>query len=91
MTLWIVLIILCLLAILFSVWPLWKASHKLSPLVALVIVFTVALAAGMYDNIGSPNAPSGRSGPLQAGRQRGVPAAQNSPATEREPDHRSCL
>ena len=62
MTLWIVLIILCLLAILFSVWPLWKASHKLSPLVALVIVFTVALAAGMYDNIGSPNAPSGRSG-----------------------------
>ena len=61
MTLWIVLIILCLLAILFSVWPLWKASHKLSPLVALVIVFTVALAAGMYDSIGSPNVPSGRS------------------------------
>ena len=62
MTLWIVLIVLCLLAILFSVWPLWKASHRLSPLVALVIVFTVSLAAGMYDTIGSPNVPSGRSG-----------------------------
>lgn len=62
MTLWIVLILLCLLAILFSVWPLWKASHKLSPLVALVIVFTVGLAAGLYDSIGSPNVPSGRSG-----------------------------
>jgi cytochrome c-type biogenesis protein CcmH len=62
MTLWIVLIVLCLLAILFSVWPLWKASHKLSPLVALVIVFTVGLAAGLYDSIGSPNVPSGRSG-----------------------------
>jgi cytochrome c-type biogenesis protein CcmH len=62
MTFWIVLIVLCLLAILFSVWPLWKASHKLSPLVALVIVFTVSLAAGMYDSIGSPNVPSGRSG-----------------------------
>ena len=61
MTFWIILVVLCLLAILFSVWPLWKASHKLSPLVAFVIVFTVALSAGMYDSIGSPNVPSGRS------------------------------
>jgi cytochrome c-type biogenesis protein CcmH len=61
MTFWIILVVLCLLAILFSVWPLWKASHKLSPLVASVIVFTVALSAGMYDSIGSPNVPSGRS------------------------------
>ena len=61
MTFWIILVVLCLAAILFSVWPLWKASHKLSPLVALVIVFTVALSVGMYDSIGSPNVPSGRS------------------------------
>ena len=61
MTFWIILVALCLLAILFSVWPLWKAAHKLSPLVAAVIVFTVALSALMYDRIGSPNVPSGRS------------------------------
>ena len=61
MTFWIILVALCLLAILFSVWPLWKAAHKLSPLVAAVIVFTVALSAIMYDRIGSPNVPSGRS------------------------------
>jgi len=62
MTFWIILVVLCLLAILFSVWPLWKASRKLSPLVAFVIVFTVALSAVMYDSIGSPNVQSGRSG-----------------------------
>ena len=61
MTFWIILVVLCLLAILFSAWPLWKASHKLSPLIASVIVFTVALSAGLYDRIGSPNVPSGRS------------------------------
>ena len=62
MTFWIVIVVLCLLAILFAVWPLWKGSRKLSPLVASVIVFTVALSAGMYDRIGSPGVPSGRSG-----------------------------
>ena len=62
MTFWIILVVLCLLAILFAVWPLWKASHKLSPLVASVIVFTVALSMWMYDSIGSPNVLSGRAG-----------------------------
>ena len=62
MTFWIVIVVLCLLGILFAVWPLWKGSRKLSPLVASVIVFTVALSAGMYDRIGSPGVPSGRSG-----------------------------
>ena len=59
MTFWIILVVLCLLAILFSVWPLWKASHKLSPLVASVIVLTVALSAGMYDSIGKDLRPLG--------------------------------
>lgn len=58
---WIVLVVLCLAAIVFAVWPLWSKSHRLTPLVAAVIVFTVALSAGLYDRIGSPGVPSGRS------------------------------
>jgi len=61
-TLWTVIIILCLLAIVFAVWPLWRESHRLTPLVATVIVFTVALSAGLYDYIGSPGVSSGRGG-----------------------------
>ena len=58
---WIVLVVLCLLAIGFAVWPLWNKTHRLTPLVASVIVFTVAVSAGLYDRIGSPGVPSGRS------------------------------
>ena len=58
---WIVLVILCLLAIVFAVWPLWHKSHRLTPMVAGVIVFTVASSAVLYDQIGSPGVPSGRS------------------------------
>lgn len=65
MTFWILLVVLCLLAILFAAWPLWKAAHKLSPLVASVIVFTVALSAYLYDRIGSPNVESGRGGTIE--------------------------
>ncbi len=62
MTFWIILVVLCLLAIVFAGWPLWRASHKLTPLLATVIVFTVALSVGLYDRIGSPDVSSGRSG-----------------------------
>jgi cytochrome c-type biogenesis protein CcmH len=58
---WIVLVILCLLAIVFAVWPLWRAAHRLTPLVASVVVFTIAVSAILYDRIGSPGVPSGRS------------------------------
>ena len=61
MIFWIVLILLCLLAIGFAAWPLWRSAHRLSPLVATIIVFTVALSAGMYDAVGRPGVPSGRS------------------------------
>ena len=54
MTFWTILVALCLLAIVFAVWPLWRKSHRLTPLVATVIVLTVALSAGLYDHIGSP-------------------------------------
>jgi cytochrome c-type biogenesis protein CcmH len=59
---WTILIVLCLFAVLFAAWPLWRESHRLTPLVASVVVFTVALSAIMYDQIGSPGVPSGRSG-----------------------------
>jgi len=60
-TFWIILIVLCLLAVVFAVWPLWHKSHRLTPLVAAVIVFTVALSVGLYDRIGSPGLSSGQS------------------------------
>lgn len=59
---WTILVVLCLLAILFAAWPLWHKAHRLTPLVATVIVFTVASSAILYDRIGSPGVPSGRSG-----------------------------
>lgn len=62
MTFWIILIVLCLLAIVFAAGPLWQKSHRLTPLVASVIVFTVALSAGLYDRIGSPALSTSESG-----------------------------
>ena len=62
MIFWIVLVLLCLLAIGFAVWPLWKGAHRLSPLVASIIVFTVALSVGLYDAVGRPGVESGPSG-----------------------------
>lgn len=68
MTFWTVLVVLCLVAIAFAVWPLYSKSHRLTPLVATVIVLTVALSAIMYDQIGSPGVPSGRNaGPGNSG------------------------
>jgi cytochrome c-type biogenesis protein CcmH len=57
---WLILAVLCLVAIAFAVWPLWQRAHRLSPLVATLVVFVVALSAGLYDRIGSPGVPSGR-------------------------------
>ena len=59
---WVTLAVLCLLAIVFAVWPLWRKARRLTPAVATIIVFTVALSAGLYNRVGSPGVPSGRSG-----------------------------
>lgn len=75
---WILLVILCLLAIVFAVWPLWRNSRRLTPVVASVIVFTVALSAGLYDTIGSPGVPSGRS----QGAQQGMGHSGDLPGME---------
>lgn len=58
MTFWIVLVVLCLVALWFGVWPLYRESRRLTPLLAIVVVFTVAFSAGMYNIVGSPNLPS---------------------------------
>lgn len=59
MTLWIVLGVFSLVAVAFAVWPLYRDSGRLSALLAVVIVFVVALSASMYHFRGSPNVPSG--------------------------------
>ncbi len=62
MTLWIVLVVLCLVALLFVTWPIYRNARRLTPMLASVIVFTVALSAGLYNQVGSPSVPSGRAG-----------------------------
>ena len=59
MTLWIVLILLCLLALPFIVWPLYRSSGRLTPLIATVIVLAAGSSALLYNKIGEPFVPSG--------------------------------
>ena len=60
MTFWTILVLFCLAAITFAVWPLYRESHRLTPLLATVIVFTLGLSVILYDQVGSPGVPSGR-------------------------------
>ncbi len=59
MTLWITLALLSLVAVAFLVWPLYKSSGRLTPVLAAVIVITVGSSAVLYHYIGEPNVPSG--------------------------------
>lgn len=59
MTLWVVLILLCLMALAFVVWPLYRSSGRLTPVLAAVIVVTIGLSAALYQEIGNPGVPSG--------------------------------
>jgi len=59
MTLWVVLVVLCLLALAFVVWPLYRDSGRLTAVLAAVIVVTIGLSAALYNSIGSPGIPSG--------------------------------
>jgi cytochrome c-type biogenesis protein CcmH len=58
-TLWIALGLLSLAAIGFLAWPLFRGEKRLTTLLAGVIVFAVALSAGLYQYLGSPGVPSG--------------------------------
>jgi cytochrome c-type biogenesis protein CcmH len=59
MTLWIVLVVLCLVALSFVVWPLYRSSGRLTPMLATIIVLAVGLSAILYHKIGQPGVPSG--------------------------------
>ncbi len=58
MTFWVVVAVLCVAALWFGAWPLYRASHRLTPLLAVVVVFTVAFSLGLYNKVGSPNIQS---------------------------------
>jgi len=77
---WAIVTVLCLLAIGFAAWPLWRKSHRLTPALAGIIVFTVALSVVLYNSIGSPGVPSGRSG---AGIEEALPDMQAAVASLR--------
>lgn len=58
MSFWAIVALLCLVALWFGVWPLYRESRRLTPLLAVVVVFTVAFSAGLYNVVGSPNVQS---------------------------------
>lgn len=58
MTFWIIAALLCLVALGFGIWPLYRESRRLTPVLAIVIVSTVAVSVGLYSRIGSPNVAS---------------------------------
>ncbi|MDH5501671.1 MAG: hypothetical protein OEY72_11295 [Gammaproteobacteria bacterium] len=66
MTFWLVLVLLCLVALGFVVWPLYRSSGRLTPVLAVVIVVTVGLSAALYHRIGQPGVPSGTAGSADA-------------------------
>ena len=61
MTFWIIVAALCLAAIGFGAWPLYRQARRLTPLLAAVVVFTAAFSLGLYNRIGSPELPSAAS------------------------------
>ncbi len=61
MTFWVIVTALCLAALGFGAWPLYRESRRLTPMLAMVVVFTVAFSVGLYNYVGSPNVPSAAS------------------------------
>lgn len=76
MTFWIVLVVFALAAVVFATWPLFRQAQRLTPLVALIIVFTVGLSAGLYSKIGTPGVPSGRGGDDMQGMDDAIAALE---------------
>ena len=53
------LVALCLLALFFGVWPVYRHSRRLTPLLAAIFAFIVVLSVSLYNYIGNPGVPSG--------------------------------
>ncbi len=64
MTMWLIFAAMAAVAVLFMVRPLLGGAHALS---AGVLVAAIALSAGLYAYVGSPDTPSGRGGVQAAG------------------------
>lgn len=62
MIFWIIVGAFCLVAMLFATWPIYRDAKRLTPMLAGIIVFTVAISVGLYSHVGSPDVPSGRGG-----------------------------
>jgi len=58
MTLWIALTVMCLAAVGFAVWPIFRHKKTLTPLIGVAVVFVVALSAGLYYYQGVPELES---------------------------------
>lgn len=84
MTFWIILVVLCLAAIAFVVWPLYRRTKRFTPLLATVIVLTAVVSAGLYQQIGSPGIPSGRGGQDAHGVKEAIESLQARLANEPE-------
>jgi len=61
MTLWITLAVMCLGAIGFAVWPMYRQKQSLTPLIAVAVVLVVALSTGLYYFQGQPELQSASS------------------------------
>lgn len=59
MSLWVAMAALLLAALIFLVWPLYRRSGGLTPLLVAVIVVVVSFSATLYHFIGEPAVPSG--------------------------------
>ena len=68
MTLWVLMALMCLAAIIIVALPLYRESKRLTPSLVGVVFVLVALSAGLYAYQGRPEVPSGR-GSAAAGTQ----------------------
>ena len=59
MTMLLILGVLCLAAVVFAIWPLYRDSGRLTPVLATIIVLVVGSSAALYLSIGQPGVPSG--------------------------------
>lgn len=59
MTMLLILGVLCLVAVVFAIWPLYRDSGRLTPVLAMIIVLVVGSSAALYLYIGQPGVPSG--------------------------------
>ncbi|MEM7431563.1 MAG: hypothetical protein AAF351_06450 [Pseudomonadota bacterium] len=59
--LWVIMGLMLATAIVFVVWPLFKADQTLSLRIAGTVVVVIAMAAGIYSYQGRPEVPSGAS------------------------------